>query len=111
MDTDSVVELEPKGAETFGRSRYLKFRFRLPAQDSGQTKVVYFIIIHLEQDQASDRNRYSFPKIMKTLHFNWKALQTGTGTYQAEVGAGSGAETFKKSEPELPGNWERDEDA
>jgi hypothetical protein len=46
----------------------------------GQTKLVYLIIIHLEQDQASDLNRYSFQKIMKNLHFNLKALQTGTPT-------------------------------
>ncbi len=46
------------------------FEVPFPAPDSGQTRVVYFIIIHLEQDQASDLNRYYFQKIMKTLHFN-----------------------------------------
>ncbi len=44
---------------------------------TAQTKVGYFIIIHLEQDQASDLNRSSFQKIMKILHFN-AAVQTGT---------------------------------
>jgi hypothetical protein len=82
-----------KEVKTFGRSRYL--RFRLP----GQIKVAHFIIIHLEQHQASDLNRYSFQKIKRTLHFNGKAVQTGA--YQAEVGAGSGAETLLNAEPEL----------
>jgi hypothetical protein len=34
-----VIEPVPQGAETFGRSRYMKFRLRFP--DPGQTKVVY----------------------------------------------------------------------
>jgi hypothetical protein len=44
------------------RSRYLKI------SAPGQTRVVhiYFVIIHLEQDQASERNRYFIQKIMKT---------------------------------------------
>ncbi len=36
---------------------------------------------------------------MENLPFNLQAVQTGTGTHKAEVGAG--AETFWKSEPEL----------
>jgi hypothetical protein len=81
---------EPQGAETFSQSRYLKFRLRLPAP--GQTKVAYENIIHIEEDQASKLNRYSFLKIIKNLLFNLKAVQTVP--LKAEVGAGSGAETF-----------------
>jgi hypothetical protein len=40
----------------------------------GQTKIVYLIIIHLEEVQASDLNRHSFQKVMKTLHFDLKAV-------------------------------------
>jgi hypothetical protein len=58
--------LEPQGAETLAGAGICKFRLRLLALALGRSKVVYFIIIHLEQEQASDRNRYSFQKIMKT---------------------------------------------
>ncbi len=56
MDTTSVVEQEPQEAETFGRSRYTEVS--TPA--SGQTKVAYSIIIHIELDQKSELSRYSF---------------------------------------------------
>jgi hypothetical protein len=42
--TNSVVEPEPQGAETSGRSRYTEVSAPAP----GQTKVVYEIIIHIE---------------------------------------------------------------
>jgi hypothetical protein len=77
-------ELEPIFA-SFGSSSW--------PSAPGQTKVAYFIIIDLEQDKASDLNRYSFEKIMKTLNFYQKAVQTGA--YQDEVGAGFGDELFK----------------
>jgi hypothetical protein len=56
----------------------------------GQTKVVYFIIVHFGQDQASELSRYSFQESMKNLLFTLKAVQAGT--HKPEVGAE--AETF-----------------
>ncbi len=54
-----------------------KLQLRLGLPPPGQTKVcsIFVIIIHLEQDLAGDLNRSSFPKIMKTLHFNVKAVK------------------------------------
>ncbi len=59
-----VVEPDPQGGETFGKLEQL---FEVSASAPGQTKVVYLIIIHLEQDQASHPCLFSFQKIMKTL--------------------------------------------
>jgi hypothetical protein len=56
----SWPEPELAGAETFGQSRYTKFRLRLPAP--GQTKVVYLIIIHIKWDQKIELSRYFFQK-------------------------------------------------
>jgi hypothetical protein len=44
----SVVELEPQGARTFGRSRSRYTEVSAPALAPGQTKVVYLIIILIE---------------------------------------------------------------
>jgi hypothetical protein len=73
----SVAKPEPPGAETFARSRsqYLKFMLWLSAP--GRTKVVYFLIIHFEQDQASDLNRYSFQKKSWNSTFYLKDVQRG----------------------------------
>ncbi len=101
---------EPQGPETFCRSWYLMFHLRLRLW--GPTKVVYFIIIHLQQDEASDLNRYFSKKLWK-LHFNWKAVKTGTGTVPIKlkselepnflkVWAGSGAETNSFGSGALP---------
>jgi hypothetical protein len=46
MELSSVVEPEPKGAGTFGRSRSRYTEVLAPAP--GQTKVVFLIIIHTE---------------------------------------------------------------
>jgi hypothetical protein len=46
-------ELEPAGAETFGRSRSWSRYTEVSAPAPGQTKVVYLIIIHIEKDQKS----------------------------------------------------------
>ncbi len=65
----------------------LRLKLRLPALALGQTKVVNLIMIHSEQDQASELSRCSFLKIMKNLLFDLKAGRTGT--HKAEVGAGA----------------------
>jgi hypothetical protein len=56
---------EPKLLDGTGAGASIcKFRLQLPAPS--RTKVVHVIMIHLEQDQASELYWYSFPKIMKT---------------------------------------------
>ncbi len=81
--TYTVLRSRKYGAETI---------FEVSAMALGQTEVVPVLQSYLVQDQASDLNLFSFHKIMKTLHFNVKAVQTGI--YQAEVRAGSTAEAF-----------------
>jgi hypothetical protein len=63
----------------------------------GQTKVVYFVLNHLEQDQANDKSAF-FPKNHENILTEKLCKQVPT---KLEVGAGSGAEPFFKSEPEL----------
>ncbi len=67
MANVAELELEPQLLAGAGAGAGIcKLRLRLPASAPGRPKVVYFIIIHLEREQASDLNRYSFQKIMKT---------------------------------------------
>ncbi len=54
---------------------------KVSATAPGQTKIVYLIITHLEEDEASDLNWYGIlyiKKIMKTLHLYLKHVLTGT---------------------------------
>jgi hypothetical protein len=43
------------------------------------------MILKNDQDQVSDFNRYSFPKITKTLLFQLKTMTTGTFTLNSEL--------------------------
>ncbi len=90
----SVLEPEPEGAETFGRSRYIEVSAPVPGSSSGSAKVVnknknsYWI------GSSNELSRYSFIKKLKNPLFNMKAVLTGS--YEAIVRAG--AETFWKSD-------------
>ena len=65
-----VAEPEPKLLAGAGAG-ILKFRLRLPAPAPGQTKVVYLIIIHIEQDQKS----IFFPKNHEKSTFSLKSCE------------------------------------
>ncbi len=54
----SVAEPEPQGAETFWPEPV----FEISAPAPIQIKAVFFTIIHLQEDQANDLNRYTFKK-------------------------------------------------
>ncbi len=86
----SRSRLEPKLLAGAGAGAgILKFRLQLPAPAPGQTKVVYLIIIHIEQDQKIELSQYSFQKVMKNQLFHLKAVKTGTLKAQVEAGAGN----------------------
>ncbi len=84
-------ELEPAGAETFSWSRswsqYTKVS--APAPAPGQTKVVYLIIIHIEQDQKS----IFFPKSHEKSTFSFRSCEN-RHPQSSSRSSGAGAETF-----------------
>ncbi len=91
----SVVEPEPQGAGTFGRNRYNEVSAPAP----GQTKLVYQIIIHNWIGSKKQIKSIFFLKSHEKYTFSFKRCENRYP--QANVGAGVGAETFCKSEPEL----------
>ncbi len=67
-------ELELKFEVSAAGTCFLQEMSRVPPRVRLCKVVVYLILIHLEEVQASDLNRHSFQKVMKTIHFDLKAV-------------------------------------